>query len=127
MECHRYRDRNVNSDHADLDLVREFPGRIAVAGEDRCAVAEFVLVDHPRGGVVVGSTYDRQDGPKNLFLVDLHVRSDMIKQRAADEVAILVALHFEATTLDEQLCTLRDTRGDVAADHAQMLLRDERA
>src|SRR6267154_2880693 len=66
MECHRHRDRNVDSDHADPDLVREFPGRIAVAGEDRCAVAEFVLVDHPCGGVVVGSTDDRQNGPKNL-------------------------------------------------------------
>jgi len=51
----------------------------------------------------------------------------MIEQRPADEVAVLVALHFEATAVDEQSCTLRDTGVDVAADLVQMLLRDERA
>src|SRR4029077_1714663 len=48
MECHRHRDRNVDPDHTNPDLVRKFPGRIAIAREDRRAVAELVLVDHPR-------------------------------------------------------------------------------
>src|ERR1700751_6225545 len=47
MECHRHRDRNVDSDHANLDLVRKFPSSIAIAREDRRAVAEFMFVDHP--------------------------------------------------------------------------------
>ena len=44
----------------------------------------------------------------------------MVEQRAADEVAVLVALHFEAATVDEQFCALGDACVDVAAN----LVRD---
>jgi len=37
----------------DLDLMREFACGVAIAGEDGRAVAEFMLVDHARGGLVV--------------------------------------------------------------------------
>ena len=40
-----HRDRHVDADHADLDAVREFACRVAVAGEDRDAVAIFVTID----------------------------------------------------------------------------------
>ena len=42
---HRHRDRHVDADHADLDLVLEPAGRAAVVGEDRGAVAVRVGVD----------------------------------------------------------------------------------
>ena len=54
MERHRHRDRHVDADHADLNLVGELAGRITVAGEDRGAVAEFMLVDHAGSGGIVG-------------------------------------------------------------------------
>src|SRR6476660_1534109 len=38
------RDGNVDPDHADLDLVLEAPGRAAVVGEDRRAVAVRIRV-----------------------------------------------------------------------------------
>jgi hypothetical protein len=46
MIGHRHRDRNVDADHADLDAVGEIARRVAIAGEDRGAVAVFMLVDH---------------------------------------------------------------------------------
>src|ERR1700738_3915902 len=39
VEGHRHRDRHVDADHADLDAVGEFARGIAVAREDRRAVA----------------------------------------------------------------------------------------
>src|SRR5271163_2522073 len=44
VERHRHRDRYVDADHADLDLADELACRIAVAREDRRAVAELVVV-----------------------------------------------------------------------------------
>src|SRR3546814_9116891 len=39
----RHRDRDVDADHADVDALREFARRVAVAGEDRDTVAVLVL------------------------------------------------------------------------------------
>jgi hypothetical protein len=40
------RDREVDSDHSHLDLMGELARHIAIPSEDRCAISEFVLVDH---------------------------------------------------------------------------------
>src|SRR5436309_1402112 len=39
----RHRDRHIDSDHPNVDSRSEFARRVAVAGEDRDAVAIFVL------------------------------------------------------------------------------------
>src|SRR5260370_15395655 len=39
----RHRDRHVDADHADIDLGREVAGGVAVAGEDRNAVAVIMV------------------------------------------------------------------------------------
>lgn len=57
-------DRDVDADHADLDAASEVAGGVAVAGEDRNAVAVFVFGGQTQCFLVVGGAYDCQDGPK---------------------------------------------------------------
>src|SRR5580700_4378143 len=47
--AHRNRDRDVDPDHADVDLALEFSGGRAVAGENRRAVAIRVAVNQRDG------------------------------------------------------------------------------
>ena len=46
---HGHRQRHVHAHHADLDVVGEIAGRLAVAREDAGAVAIFVVVDELHG------------------------------------------------------------------------------
>src|SRR3984893_13768972 len=80
VERHRHRDRHVDADHADLDAVRKFARGVAVAGEDRDAVAVFVVVHELCRGVEIGGAHDREHRPENLFLVDAHLGLDLIEQ-----------------------------------------------
>ena len=45
VEGHGHRNRHVDPDHADIDLMGEASSSIAITGEDRGAVAIFVVVD----------------------------------------------------------------------------------
>ncbi len=83
-----------------LDLVAEIARRIAVAGEDRHAVAELVGVDEIDRALVIGHAHHAQHRPENLLLVDRHLRRDAVEQRAADPVALRVAGHRPAAPID---------------------------
>src|SRR6202011_3427395 len=103
VERHRHRDRHVDADHADLDAVGEFARGIAIAGEDRDAVAVFVVVDELDRVLEIGRPHHRQDRPEDLLPVDPHLGLDLVEQTAAEEKAVLVALQFEAAAIDYQL------------------------
>ena len=61
----RHRDRHVDADHADLHPGDEIARRIAVAGEDRDAVAVFVVVgQRERFIVVLSARTTESTGPK---------------------------------------------------------------
>src|SRR6266436_9656573 len=67
VEGHRHRDRHVDADHADLDAVGEFARSVAVAGEDRGAVAVFVVVDELCRAVEIRAPHDREKRPEDLL------------------------------------------------------------
>ena len=69
----------------------------------------------------------REHRPEDLLAVDLHVRLDVVEQRAADEEAVLVALQREAAAIDDQLGACFDARVDVADDLVALRLGDDRA
>ena len=79
-----------------------------------------------RGGRVVGRADDREHRAEDLLLVDPHVGRDLVEQRAADEVAVLVALHLEAAAIDDELGAFGHAGIDVAAHLVEMLLGHER-
>src|ERR1700756_3078189 len=77
---HRDRDRHVDSDHAHLHPGDEIAGGVAVAGEDRHAVAVLVLRGQAqRLLVVVGPDY-AQHRPEDLVGVDRHVGGDVVEE-----------------------------------------------
>jgi hypothetical protein len=61
--------------------------RAAITGEDRRAIAVWVLVDQAHGIVISVHAHHAQHGPENLIAVALHGRRDAIEQRRAQEEA----------------------------------------
>src|SRR6201996_6339961 len=79
----RHRNRHVYADHADLNLRGEIARGVAVAGEDRDAVAVFVVVAEAQRLVVARRAHHREHGSENLFLINAHVLGDVVEQAAA--------------------------------------------
>jgi hypothetical protein len=71
---HRHRDRHVDADHADLDLVLELAGGAAVVGEQRHAVGVGVAVDQRDRLIVRVDARDAEHRAEDLVLVDRHRR-----------------------------------------------------
>src|SRR5574337_604936 len=65
----RHRNREIDPDHADLDLAREVARRVAVAGEDGDAVAVFVVVAEAQRLAVVMRAHHRQHRTENPLLL----------------------------------------------------------
>ena len=100
-------------------VIRNEPRRTAVAGEQRCAIAEFMRVDEMECFRVITCPHHRQHGPENLFLVDSHLRRDPIQQSAAQPETIFIALQFQAAAIDRHFgaffLALIDIGGDLVA------------
>ena len=98
----RHRDRHVDADHADIDAGGEIAGGVAVAGEDRRAVAVGVRHGELERLFVGFGAHGGEDGAEDLFAVDVHVGGDVVEEAGADEEAVLVALHREAAAVDRE-------------------------
>ncbi len=125
---HRHRQRHVDADHADQDVVAEVARRLAVPREDAGAVAVLMAVDQVHGLLQRADAHDAQHRAEDLVLVDRHAGLHVVEQAGADEVAVLVAggqLHVAA--VDQQRGAFLDALGHVAPDLLAMRLRDQRA
>src|SRR5690348_883998 len=127
MKCHRHRNRNIDADHADLDLVREFAGCITVPSEDCSPVAELVRVDHLNGSIVRLGASHGEHRSKDLLAIDLHVGRHAVEQRSADETSLLITLKSEVAAVHDQICALGYAGVYVVSNLIEMLLRYERA
>src|ERR1700678_3533773 len=127
MIRHRHRDRHIYANHADFHAAEEITSSVAITGKDRGAVPVFVGVDHiDRFFVALGSD-DRDDGPEDLILVNGHLGGHIVEQAAAKEVALLVALKLQITSIHHKLRTGSHTFGDVSLDALQCLAANDRA
>ena len=97
------------------DAAGEVARGVAVAGEDRDAVAVFVLGRQPHRLLVILGAHHREHGAENLFLVDAHVGLHLVEQAAAHEVAVLVALELEVAAIDHELGAFLDADVDIVA------------
>src|SRR5690606_32197993 len=111
----RHGQRNVDANHAHLDLLAEKPRRLAIAGEDAGAVAVLMGVDQLDGRLQAADAHDAQHRPEDLLPVDAHVRRDLIEQAAAEEEAIRTARNTQPATIHHQLRPGTHAIGDVAA------------
>ena len=64
----RHRDRHVDADHPDIDPRREFARRMAVAGEDRDAVAVLMLARQAHRLLEILGADDLEHGAEDLLL-----------------------------------------------------------
>ena len=83
MPGHGHRDGHVDADHADLDATGELARHISVPGKAGDAVAKLVCIDEIKRLGEVGHPHAGEHGPEDFFFVDLHLRADMVEQRAA--------------------------------------------
>src|SRR5690242_9026638 len=111
VECDRYRDRHVDAHHPDLYARGEFPGCIAIAGEDGYAVAILMLVDELHCAIEIRHAHHRQHRAENLLSIDAHLRLHIVEQAAAKEEALLIPGHTAATPIHHQLGAFLLARG----------------
>src|SRR3546814_3349210 len=102
MEGPRHGDRHVDAHHAGPHPADKGLRRIAVAGEERGAVAELMGVDEAKRLVEALGAHDREHRPEYLLAVDAHLGRHLVEQRAADEEALLIALDVEPASVDHQ-------------------------
>ena len=48
-------------------------------------------------------TYNAKNRPKDFFLIDSHVRSDVIKQARAEEITVFVSLDNQASSIRDEV------------------------
>ena len=127
MKSHRNGNGHVNPDHTRLDTLHERPRRIAFPGEYRDAITENVRIDQVHRLVERTHANHHQDRPKDLLLVDAHVRADAIKQRAAEEKPIGRVRVYKTPAVDDQLSALFNADVHVGTDFVAMLTGDQGA
>ena len=109
-----HRDRHVDADHPDIHTRSEFACGVAVAREDRNAVAILMLAGQRQRLFKIIRSHDLEDRAEDFFLVTFHRRFDMIEQRRADEEALFMPLKREAATIDDKLSAFINTFLDPA-------------
>src|SRR5690606_4998324 len=80
MPCHRDRDGHIDADHADLDPASKLARSVTVAGVERDAIAKGVVVDELDRFVERCTTYANEHWSEYFFLIDRHVRGDVIEE-----------------------------------------------
>src|SRR3546814_6985010 len=81
-----------SSDLAHFDRTRELAGGVAVAREDGDAVAILVRRGPFHRFGESSRADDLEHRPDNLLLIGPHRRGDMVEQRRAPEIALLIPL-----------------------------------
>src|SRR6185437_11773748 len=113
-ERHRYRNRNVDADLADVDLALEFAGRRAALREEANTVAERIAIDERDRVVERGDVQYLQHGAENFGAIDFHFGADVGEDRRADEVALLVTGHRHVAAVERERGTFLHTGFDQA-------------
>ncbi|MDT4866016.1 hypothetical protein FQZ97_1008490 [compost metagenome] len=123
----RNRDRHVDTDHANLNAACKIARCITVAGEDSNAIAEFMFIRQSQCFLVGLGANDRKNRTEDFFLIDAHVRRDIVEQATTHVEAIFITLHLEVTTIDDEVCAFFDTEIDITANAIECSLSNNRA
>ena len=68
----RYRDGEVDADHADVDAIGEVARGVAVPSENGDPIAIIVLGGKPQRFVVILGAHHREHRPEDFLFVDTH-------------------------------------------------------
>src|SRR5579872_129089 len=97
--------RNVDTDHADVDFALEATRRSAAARKNRGAVSVWVRADNRKRVVQRFRAHVHEDRTEDLVAVNRHARRYVVEERRADEKAAFVSGHLKIATVGEQRCT----------------------
>jgi len=98
---HRYRDRYIDSNHADINPAGKLAGGVPVAGKNADTVAILMRAWQTDRFLEIPGADDLQHRAEDFFLVAFHFGGDMVDQRRADKEALFVTLQTEAAAVDD--------------------------
>ncbi|AEK62597.1 hypothetical protein CFU_2770 [Collimonas fungivorans Ter331] len=111
---HRHRDRHIDADLADIDLVLELARGPARGGKDRRAVAVRVGVDEGNR-FVQRLQFDHTHGrAEDLLRIDIHLGGHAGKNGRTDKIAVGVTGHLAVAAIQQQPRALLHARSDQA-------------
>src|SRR4029077_2487923 len=93
MKRHWDRYRSIHSYHSNSYLLNESSRRRTVAGKYRGSVPVFMIIYQLDCLPNIADTYHAENRAKNLFPVNAHFRSDMIKQGTTEKESFTVFCH----------------------------------
>ena len=125
VEGQRHRNRHVHPNHANGDAGGEVARRVTIAGEDRNAIAIFMLRGQAQRLLVGAGPHHREDRAEDLLAIDAHLGAHMVEQAAAHVEAVLIALHDEVAPVHLELGALVDADGHIVAHPLQRLAGDQ--
>ena len=101
MECNRYWNWNIYSDHTNLNFADEIARSVTISSKDSDTVPIGVIVDQINRSFI-GVNPDRgKHRTEDLIFVDFHLWSDLVKQATSDEETIFVTRYLEASSINE--------------------------
>src|SRR5271166_4189887 len=77
---HWHRNRDVDTHHADLDLVRELLCDRTVVSIAGHAIAKTLCIDQLDGALEIRHPHDAKHRAENLLAINPHLRSDVIEE-----------------------------------------------
>ena len=120
-------DADVDADHAAVGEHFKLAGIVAALRKDGRAVGERVGVHDGQPLFKRLDTLDERDRPKDLALADGHIGRHMVKDRRANEEAVLIARHYDIAPVEHELRPVVDAALDPVANGLLVLGAHDRA
>src|SRR5690606_38276971 len=120
-------DRHVDANHAHGHLALKAAGRSPVVREDRGSVSVLAAVDEREALLVGLHAHDREHGAEDLVGVDVGARWHLVAESRAEPETVGSAIHFHASSVNDDLAAVRDRDIDVAGNLVAVLPGDEGA
>ena len=120
-------DADVDADHAAVGKHFKLAGIVAALRKDGRAVGERVSVHDGQPLFKRLDTLDERDRPKDLARADGHIGRHMVKDRRADEEAVLIARHYDIAPVEHELRSVVDAALDPVANGLLVLGAHDRA
>jgi len=120
MKRHWDWDRSIHSYHSNSHLLDESSRCRAVAGKYRRSVPIFMIIHQLDCLPNVIDTHHAENRTENLFPVNAHFRSDMIKQGTSEKEALTVFGDRSIAAVHDKAGSLFDAEGNIRFDSRQM-------
>ncbi len=123
----RYRNADVDTDHAAMGVACKLAGIVTVLGEDDRSVGKRIGIHQRKSLVEVFDALDAQHGSKDFGVADRHAGFDMVKDGGTEIKAFFKAGNRDAASVQSKRRAFRETFLDPADDRVVTGLVDKGA